>query len=312
MEFRRIPGFPPFGIEMRSRDVPYKSVPQTLQSSIEKRAKSASSILGRRHFETGQQNILESECIEGKALFPKERDDDSCKDSQPKTRQGRYCGTSSCYGNYRNRILSYRPSTSYEMDKFDGPQSTTRLHRKNDKCLSTEKSFEFVTREIEVRKCRICTDLEAKKEPSTRARSAPASMEIKRYNITEEGLCDTPRSPRTPIYWKTRSDYQKRQIAEHTKTELEPDTVFIPRGSLLKPMMFSNYKLLKHSAGCPYQCRGCFKACLTSTDYFQNIKEQKKKAKISEEKVRTQLYHRRVVAHASSQPIQWSSEKSTL
>ena len=33
--------------------------------------------------------------------------------------------------------------------------------------------------------------------------------------------------------------------------------------------------MMQHSAGCPYKCKGCFKACLVSEDYLQKARAQK-------------------------------------
>ena len=48
------------------------------------------------------------------------------------------------------------------------------------------------------------------------------------------------------------------------------------KGSLLRPLMFSEAGgQMKHSAGCPYKCKGCFKALLASKTYTSDVITQR-------------------------------------
>ena len=46
-----------------------------------------------------------------------------------------------------------------------------------------------------------------------------------------------------------------------------------PPQSPLKPLMYSQESEVRHSAGCPYRCKSCFRACLASDDFVQNQNE---------------------------------------
>ena len=46
-----------------------------------------------------------------------------------------------------------------------------------------------------------------------------------------------------------------------------------PPQSPLKPLMYSQESEVRHSAGCPYRCKSCFRACLASDDFVQKQNE---------------------------------------
>ena len=46
-----------------------------------------------------------------------------------------------------------------------------------------------------------------------------------------------------------------------------------PPQSSLKPLMYSQDSEVRHSAGCPYRCKSCFRACLASDDFVQSQSE---------------------------------------
>ena len=46
----------------------------------------------------------------------------------------------------------------------------------------------------------------------------------------------------------------------------------------LKPLLYSDDCAIQHSAGCPYMCKGCFRACLASDNYVDDVNEDAKAA----------------------------------
>ena len=77
------------------------------------------------------------------------------------------------------------------------------------------------------------------------------------------------------------------------------------KGTLLRPLLFSSPPPeTRHSAGCPYQCRGCFKALLASTTYAREIRAYQLKPTFP---CRSQSRNSRV--HARTAPGSRSSVK---
>ena len=105
------------------------------------------------------------------------------------------------------------------------------------------------------------------------------------------GAVSTPAPPnggdRTK-FWPSRKDVHK---SKHMKNPGQEDSgPQSPRGSSLRPLLYSNDCEIKHSAGCPYMCKGCFKACLASEDYIQRARKMREDR---EKKEKTPLRRRR-------------------
>lgn len=85
---------------------------------------------------------------------------------------------------------------------------------------------------------------------------------------------------RPSLYWKARSAYHKKlMVYGHDPETQEASELSSPafRGSLWRPLMMQEEGevLMQHSAGCPYKCKGCFKACLVSEDYLEKARARK-------------------------------------
>ena len=107
-------------------------------------------------------------------------------------------------------------------------------------------------------------------------------------------------SKSVPLYWRTRSNHHRKQFSYEYES---PDDVIDEfRGSLLKPLLYRDGFNLKHSAGCPFKCKGCFKACLASSEYLENLQRNRTCKKTP---IRPKFYHRKIVemALAKSQPV---------
>ncbi|KAK3585526.1 hypothetical protein CHS0354_022934 [Potamilus streckersoni] len=76
----------------------------------------------------------------------------------------------------------------------------------------------------------------------------------------------------TPRYWKTKNSNNGLQNSSLEKEEKQTisDVSQRLRGSFLQNLLQRNSDL-RHSVDCPYKCRGCFRACLVSekfVDYY--------------------------------------------
>lgn len=136
-----------------------------------------------------------------------------------------------------------------------------------------------------------------------RVKSAPALLTKpipQDIQITQ----DKTKPKSVPVYWRARTVYHRRQMANCGGEEFEDNFVYFTKGSLLRPLMHSESTALKHSAGCPYKCKGCFRACLVSQDYYEKVKDQKRK-RPKPKLIRPSFYHRRIIelALAKLQPI---------
>lgn len=55
----------------------------------------------------------------------------------------------------------------------------------------------------------------------------------------------------------------------------EKEKAKFKRGPVLRSLLQKSSPMLKHSDGCPYKCKNCFKACLVSDDYYNKMKENR-------------------------------------
>ncbi|KAL8599947.1 hypothetical protein ACOMHN_050249 [Nucella lapillus] len=115
-----------------------------------------------------------------------------------------------------------------------------------------------------------------KRDYLRRAKSAPPNGRSKDIS---PNLCDrTTTGSRGPsLYWRARSAYHKKLMTYGSDEVPDPNeqTQSI-RGSLWRPLIVGEEgSVMQHSAGCPYKCKGCFKACLVSEDYLEKARAQK-------------------------------------
>ncbi|KAK6986245.1 hypothetical protein BgiMline_015881 [Biomphalaria glabrata] len=71
------------------------------------------------------------------------------------------------------------------------------------------------------------------------------------------------------MYWRARSSYHKKMT--DTQIVNDSDQNYVPpKGTLLRPLLYNeDGAIMRHSAGCPYKCKECFKACLVSEDFME-------------------------------------------
>ncbi|CAG2195778.1 unnamed protein product [Mytilus edulis] len=260
--------FTPMGISPEKLQTPYSPVKKDLQTKLHERAKSASAVLGRRHYEIEKQEVKRDEILQGCSMLKTKTTGIVQTSRKVKSASGRFCGTSThSSGEVRSKILLQRPHTCHG----------TRTRN--------EEAF------------------------YTRIGSAPPSIQ----HVQSNPQVDTSNKSSTPLYWKTKSAYHRKQITTDSGCENSNDSECVSRGSLWKPLLYSDDNGKKHKAGCPYKCKGCFRACLVSQDYMDKVMSGKIQIDKKREKyVKPKFYHRRIVefAIANAQPIKEMIEKN--
>ncbi|GFR57626.1 hypothetical protein ElyMa_001748600 [Elysia marginata] len=90
-------------------------------------------------------------------------------------------------------------------------------------------------------------------------------------------------------YWRARSTYHKRVLTAKeadtsdanadgiTDLKAKVEETGQLKGSLLRPLLYtSDSGQMRHSAGCPYKCKNCFRACLVSDDFAQRAQQKRR------------------------------------
>ncbi|GFN77092.1 hypothetical protein PoB_000359800 [Plakobranchus ocellatus] len=138
--------------------------------------------------------------------------------------------------------------------------------------------------------------MEAIKRSYRRAQSAPPLAS--HSNCSAPKVASAVTSTRTPmpeggrkfsnLYWRARSAYHRRNKDLQQDVYTERDSTGLSnlsdlpvesaqlKGTLLRPLMYtSEGGIIKHSSGCPYKCKNCFRACLVSDDFAQNARQRR-------------------------------------
>ncbi|RUS90780.1 hypothetical protein EGW08_001491 [Elysia chlorotica] len=99
---------------------------------------------------------------------------------------------------------------------------------------------------------------------------------------TQSGL-DDGRKFSSP-YWRARSAYHRRNADVNEAEASDLKSLEFSgahessqlKGTLLRPLLYtSDSGFMKHSAGCPYKCKNCFRACLVSDDFAQKAQHRR-------------------------------------
>ena len=130
--------------------------------------------------------------------------------------------------------------------------------------------------------------LESQKTTPPCNRSSPSGpCETKRRPTEKKSPSVPPRPPRSHV------DEKRHLVGGH-------------RRSSLRALMHSDELDIRHSAGCPYSCRGCFRACLASDEYIHDRRQHEPSAgeKHDGSRMRTSLHparkRTRFVVHKES------------
>lgn len=286
----------PIGIERKEKSETTIHIHQEIRSKIQERARSANGIMGRRHFELGNQEIKKGEFLQGVHIPSKNENE---KDTQDQ----KVASTS---------LLKPRPATSFI--PREGRNTPNRQHLRRFTIATHSQKRELPNLQIRQlftkgslkgtskqensadsqRRCVSAFDVKSEKrvilnDQTISFRSFRAMKEA--YDITtksaeisssNESSCNTTSSTTSNgINQEDRSKVcnsklgvSNRENSEHVEMDSMRSQSCISR-SMLRPLLFDEELDIQHSAGCPYSCKGCFRACLASDDYFEKVKNQK-------------------------------------
>ena len=303
--------FSPMGISVspEKEQVSYSPITKNLRSKLEERAKSASAVLGRRYFEIEQQEVGKDEVLQGSSMFKA----NACPSTQRqnvKSASGRFCGNgcSASSGEIRSKILSQRPHTCHGTRPDKPVYEKLSISAKSLEILGCQHKMETTgsnATTVKQNKVRLLSDFKTDHQMRDafyqRVKSAPPSIQHVQVNTD----CETNKG-NIPLYWKTKSIYHRKQFAATTGCDTEENLETASRGSLWKPLLYSNDGGIKHKAGCPYKCKGCFRACLVSQDYMDKLLSGEIQLQQNRKRsVKPKFYHRKIVEYAiaNAQPI---------
>ncbi|KAH3724056.1 hypothetical protein DPMN_049858 [Dreissena polymorpha] len=268
-----------------------------LSARLQERAKTASAILGRRHFEK-DQHLLQIEMLRGVKIGSNSgnfsiKNTDCTADCRCIKETGAVISSSkSSFG--RRRIHQFRPKTCAVYPYKNASAKDVSFLEHSLQVLSLKPSIESSQRTYllkpfyDSQKYELCIDNACAIENNTeneehngdvtvmaslRAKSAPSPSSeqlpsLVRKTLTENSL---------PLFWKTR---------ERNVNRKKKDLLKIATKSEIKQNSDQNWTFRRHrlwerpktnisgSGGCPYQCRRCFRAFFASEDYLQTRKTQ--------------------------------------
>ena len=302
--------------------------------TIHARARSASLVLGRRHFEMDQQVIGRSEVLRGTSALgvrPFETIGTSCDHF----RGGRSSISSEVEPSmpFRHAVEVTRPqtciavrNTTEQVHRVNRPKTSIPDLRTNLKIPETQRCSsarpnpgskptipDSKSKHSSSSEVKTCPDLKIKSMLQTQAKPTPITDPVVDESIPNQlGFMDVKlssallndasigfrstdamkealvmrmrsargRSPAPPLYEQQRhghlvddQDGDQQSTKTKAKNRFESTKHEYPRYSTrvpLKPLLYNEEFDIKHSSDCPYNCRGCFRACLASEDYINN------------------------------------------
>ncbi|KAH3724901.1 hypothetical protein DPMN_050728 [Dreissena polymorpha] len=270
-----------------------------LTARLEDRAKTASAILGRRHYETSailgrrhyekDKQMMQREIVCGIKICPISsvlpiKTTDAISDCR--------CIKASCpvvsssrISPERRRINQFRPKTAALYTHRNASSTDVRFLENSLKVLSLKPykesnhnkcfmnpSYDYKKYELgtvnanAIECCKLGTETDYHHNAVTdmtslRAKSAPPSGSPQYSTLFRKKINDKS----LPVFWKTRErnfHRNKKHRSDHTWTS--------GRSNLLEMPETTRFS----SGGCPYKCRSCFGAFFASEDYLQTLKTQ--------------------------------------
>jgi hypothetical protein len=133
----------------------------------------------------------------------------------------------------------------------------------------------------------------------------PTNIHTSTLNDWNNSHISNTSSGKPSYYWRARSAYHKKLMTYDPEAEDDerPDTAVTLRGSLWRPLLLTEEdggggRAMQHSAGCPYKCKGCFKACLASEAFLDKARAEKLLRE--KERARQPLASRRIAQVSAS------------
>ena len=268
------------------------------RQAIQARAKSASSVMGRRHFEAGQQLLGKDQVLRGRSAlegrgkkFQELRLAPSGSNVEDQIFDQDRKPASQLQVPFRSSLATYRPQTcgttrspNERLAQANRPStSIPSVEKKMENCPEIQikpahptkpeqdssddnRSASYTeTRQLGFfdlkRRLALLGDstvgfrsVEAMKEVFVmRMRSAHGRSPLPACDSNYESVAGNRSRPTKA---RNLSDKEKDDVRRHAARQP------------LKPLLYNEDCDIKHGAGCPYNCRGCFRACLASEEFF--------------------------------------------
>ncbi|XP_064628509.1 uncharacterized protein LOC135488053 [Lineus longissimus] len=195
-------------------------------------------------------------------------------------------------GNFRdsvNRPYTAQPQCTVRNSKADLPDLciTQIIGCRGDARICDTRNKQYLVSVHDVRKQATILDdetisfrsISAMKEAyKTRVKSAPVTKHSATH--AEDQDCDNPRDQehakiaedRLGLKTPSNSHTTLKRWAFSSGDRERCHTAAGTRSCTLKPLLYSEECDVAHSNGCPQKCKGCFRACLASDEYFENAK----------------------------------------
>ena len=264
-----------------------------LRREIGERAKSASAVLGRRHFEIEHQDLKRHEVLKGKQcpqkinqLLTIKKIDNGITNDSDLVKSNKEAAQAKPRANER-------PKTAYSIPR---PQRRIKPSLSLP-CLNIKQLLDETFNKTN-------TSTEDKSDSQSSRNSCMSVMDVRHQNVTilnnETISFRSVQAMREAYHRRVQSSpactdlqcpvcvTESKQPEQQQEVVLrQTERLFTPRNRLedfversrtnlrkscLKPLLYSEDCDIQHSAGCPYACKGCFRACLASDDYMADAK----------------------------------------
>ena len=297
----------PIGISVK-KTAPNKHIGylnEECRKTISEQAKGNNGIVGRRHFELTKQLLTDQDLVVGKHFSSKHGCGRSnfLEENIEKDRDSEFKG----FANRRPSLAVGRPVTRVEQRRartaiqskldtlrpFTAPSILARD-------INEDNSETFPT--LFIRQCTALTSqenttlettgeqLKPKRSRNGGTKSAPPhssshtsttgfnslhamqeAYELKLKQPLPAWVSNDGRSAggQIPYPKDMVESCDTKAISPRNRFDKDATIREMPQSSL-KPLMYNKDSDVRHSAGCPYKCKGCFKACLASDDFIQD------------------------------------------
>ena len=265
-------------------------LPEFYQKLLRERAQSANAVVGRRFYELEKQDLQQADILRGVHLANK-MEGLLCVDRSKyfdKTTQ-HLCKTSSSIEIGDHERTKSRPITAIPVltPKTPRPEPSSdvpglcirqlNVSENMNNSLTNVSNFgenrSASSRSKRFNEYRVHRPMTGYKEHEDKRERANSVREMRdAYN---ERIMSAP--PWMSLEPDTGNASHEKQADEH----IPPKTALMrtrrlkdDKSCTWKPLIYDKESDIKHSQGCPYQCKGCFKACLASEDYLERMEDK--------------------------------------
>ena len=262
-------------------------LPEFYQKLLRERAQTANAVVGRRFFELDKQDLQQVDILRGVHLANK--------------MEGLLCVDRSRY--YKKHIQNANKGYGCSIEISDRDRTKSRpitaIPVISPKTMKPEASSDMP--DLSIRQLILnesANDLQSKLTNYGETKLNASNKRFNEYRVHRPMASfkeNTNKHERTNSVRELKGDYQERIMSAPAWMSLEPESNDTQQeahddeqskrktgwtrtrraeGSTWKPLIYDKESDIKHSQGCPYTCKGCFKACLASEDYLQKMEDR--------------------------------------